>query len=180
MLAYFMRHGQTNYNRKALCNSDPDIDVHLTAEGRKQASAASHLLADIELRNIIVSRLPRTRQTAEIVNQAHGVPILVHAGIDDIRSGCEGRPVQEYQAAIAHDPMHARIRDGESLYEHRARVVNYLHWLPSLKTPTTLTIAHEETLRVIVAHFERLTDEEMRALHFDNCQIVSYPLPSTP
>ncbi len=44
MKLIFLRHGQTNYNVKALCNSKPNPKVRLTALGRKQAEVAAQLL----------------------------------------------------------------------------------------------------------------------------------------
>lgn len=37
MKIYVIRHGKTNYNRLGLYNSDPAVDVHLTAQGIKTA-----------------------------------------------------------------------------------------------------------------------------------------------
>ncbi|MBT8440026.1 MAG: histidine phosphatase family protein, partial [Gammaproteobacteria bacterium] len=109
MNLYVMRHGCTNYNELGLCNDNPDADVHLNAMGKQQAQTAAEQLRDVTLDRIIVSPLPRTRQTAEYVNQYHDVPIEVHPDLADIRSGFDGKSVGEYFAAIAHDPLNARV-----------------------------------------------------------------------
>lgn len=93
MIIYCMRHGRTNYNDLGLCNDDPAQDVHLTATGIEQAQSAAIALRDVGFDRILVSPLPRTRQTAEIVNQFHAVPIVVHPDLIDIRSGFDGKPV---------------------------------------------------------------------------------------
>lgn len=74
MKLLLMRHGQTNYNRLGLCNDDPRDAVYLTDLGRRQALAAAVALRAARLEHIFVSELPRTRQTAEIVNRrvSHG------------------------------------------------------------------------------------------------------------
>jgi len=177
MNLYVMRHGRTNYNDLLLCNDDPSVDVHLNALGKRQAQAAAEQLRDLALDRMIVSPLPRTRETAEIVNQYHGVPIQVHPAIADIRSGFDGRSVDEYFAATAHDPLNARVNGGESLLDHKQRVLGFLAWLQDQPYKNVLVVAHEETLRVFVAHFEgNVSDERLRDIHIGNCEPRCYQL----
>lgn len=166
-----MRHGHTNYNLLGLCNDDPGIDVHLTTTGFTQATQAAEDLRDEALDLIVVSELPRTMQTAKIVNRHHHVPIVVNPTLNDIRSGFDSKPVETYFAAIAADPLHSSVNDGESLLEHKQRVLPYLDWLQQQSAKTILTIAHEETLRVFYAWQHKLPDEQLRDLHFRNCEI---------
>lgn len=177
MHAYFMRHGQTNYNLQGLCNADPARDVHLTSLGQEQAQQAATRLKSIPLDLIIASSLPRTRQTAAIMQQYHSCDIQYEDAIVDIRSGFEDRPVSEYQAAIARDPLHLRVNGGESLLEHKQRVIDFLQALVQKDHRHVLVVTHEETLRVIYAHFNRLSDEAMLTLHFDNCEILPFEIP---
>lgn len=175
MNLYVMRHGRTNYNDLGLCNDDPSVDVHLTKIGRQQAQAAADQLRDVTLDRIIVSPLQRTHQTAEIVNQYHHVPIEVHPDIADIRSGFDGKPVNAYFAAIAHDPLDARVNGGESLMDHKRRVLGFIEWLQRQQQETVLVVAHEETMRVFAAFFEGdIPDERMRELSFANCEYRRY------
>lgn len=176
MLAYFIRHAQSNYNVLGLCNDDPRRDVHLTPTGIEQARACAEQLREAALERIVVSELPRTRETAEIINVHHGAPISVHPAINDIRSGFDGRPVADYFAAIAGDRLNATPPGGESLRAHKQRVLGYLQWLRQQPEGVTLTVAHEETLRVIVAFFDRLDDRQMLEVHFGNCEIRSFEL----
>jgi alpha-ribazole phosphatase len=173
-----MRHGQTNYNVAGLCNDDPKQPAHLTELGKKQAIAAAQELKNAAFDKIIVSQLPRTRQTAEIVNRFHNAPILEHAGINDLHSGFDGQSVTKYQQAIAHDPLHAKANGGESLLEHKQRVIDFLEWLKTQKENSILVVAHEETLRVVAGFFQKLPDEQMRCLNFGNCEILAFEIPS--
>ena len=176
MRLFIMRHGQTNYNLRGLCNGDPARDVRLTDHGKQQARQAAEQLKQQPLDLILVSELPRTRQTAEIINQYHQTEICSHPAINDIRSGFEDRPVAEYQAAIMHDRLHSKFNDGESLLEHKQRVLGFLTWLQQQDYKAALVIAHEETLRVITAYFNKLPDETMIDLHFNNCEILEFIL----
>ena len=172
-----MRHGHTNYNALGLCNDDPNADVYLDAIGQQQAQAAAEQLRDIALDRIVVSPLPRTRQTAEFVNKHHSAPIEVHPDIADIRSGFDGRDVAEYFAAIAHDPLNARVNGGESVLDHKRRVLAFILWLQHQPQENVLVVAHEETLRVFVAYFEgNVPDERLRDLDIGNCEYRYYTL----
>lgn len=177
MNLYVMRHGHTNYNELGLCNDDSAKDVHLTVLGKQQAQAAAQRLRDVKLERIIVSPLPRTSETAEIVNRYHQLPIEVHPAIADIRSGFDGLPVDDYFAATAHDPLDARINGGESLRDHKRRVLGFIEWLKTQPKENILVVAHEETLRVFIAYFEgNVPDERLRDLHIGNCEFYHYTL----
>jgi probable phosphoglycerate mutase len=117
------------------------------------------------------------RQTAEFFNHYHQVPIDVHEDIVDIRSGFDGRAVGEYFAATAHDPLNARVNGGESLLDHKQRVLGFIDLLQRQPQENILVVAHEETLRVFVAYFEgNVPDERLRDLHIANCEYRCYQL----
>ncbi len=171
-----MRHGQTDYNVAGLCNDDPSRPVRLTEAGVREVDQAAAQLSDVPIERIVVSELPRTRESADIVNRRHLAPITVHPGINDVRTGCEGKPLEVYHHAIQHDPMRARVNGGESLADHRRRVLDFLEWLKMQQEEVVLVVAHEETLRVVVAYFSALSDEEMLRLHFRNGEFVVFDL----
>lgn len=175
MNLYVMRHAHTNYNELGLCNDDPNVDVHLDASGVQQARSAAEQLRDVSLDRIIVSPLPRTRQTAEFINHYHNLPIEVHPEITDIRTGFDGKSVIGYFAAIANDPLNARVNRGESLLDHKQRVLGFIEWLLRQQQENILVIAHEETLRVFIAYFEgNVPDQRLRDLTIGNCEYRHY------
>jgi broad specificity phosphatase PhoE len=172
----FMRHGQTTYNTLGLCNDDPADPAHLTPLGEQQAQRAADRLRATPLDRILVSELPRTQQTAAIVNRVRNLPVVVHPALNDIRSGFNNRPVAEYFAATAADPLNLRVNGGESLLDHKRRVAGFIDWLKSQPDRAVLVIAHEETLRVFEAHFTGTPDAALRALHFPNCEVYERDL----
>ncbi len=177
MNLYLTRHGRTNFNDLELCNDDPGVDVHLTDSGIVQAEAAAEELQEVKLERIISSPLPRTRQTAAIINRYHHLKIETHPDIADIRSGFDGRPVADYFAAVAHDPLNARVNGGESLLDHKRRVMGFIDWLAQQPEQNILVVAHEETMRVFIAHYEGgVPDEGLRDLHVGNCEIRHYQI----
>lgn len=176
MKVYCIRHGETSYNLLGLCNDDPTRNVRLTTTGRQQAEAAAERLRTVPLERIYVSPLPRTRETAEIVNRHHQVPIETHPALGDIVSGFDGRPVADYFAAIAHDCLNAKAPGGESLMEHKDRVLDFLAWLSEQPYGNVLVVAHEETLRVFAAISRGLGDEALGTLSFANCEVFDFVL----
>lgn len=174
MPLYAMRHGRTNFNDQGLCNDDPGRDVHLTETGIAQIETAAEQLRDVPLQRILTSELPRTQQSAEIINRHHQVPIEAHPALNDIRSGFDGKPVAEYFAAIAADPLHTRPPGGESLLDHKQRIGHFLDWLRQQPERNLLLVVHEETLRALSAHLQEIDEQEMTRLHFANGQIVEF------
>ncbi len=176
MLIYLMRHGQTDYNVLQLCNDDPARGVHLTALGREQANAAADVLRHAPIEHIYVSELPRTRETAEIVNRHHGVPVTVSALLNDVRSGCDGLPARTYLEAIAGDPLHARVKGGETLLEHRERVSAFIESLRAQTARTVLVVGHEETVRAFTWYFHGLSERDWMGAGARNGEIIEYQL----
>lgn len=171
-----VRHAQTNYNQLALCNDDPRVDVHLTAEGIRQAQVAAESLRGRPLDCILISELPRTAQTAAIINRYHQAPLRVDPRLNDIRTGFESRPVADYFAAVGHDRFNIRPVGGESLRDFQARVLPLLDELRSGSYRRILIVTHEETLRVLTGALRNIKDNDIQKLTFDNCQIEPFQL----
>ena len=165
-----LRHGQSTYNLKHLCSDDPAKPVHLTELGRAQAAAAAAALQDRGLSAIYCSPLPRTVQTAGIVNETLHLPLHREPRLADIRTGFDSRPVADYIAAIAHAPLHARVNGGESYLDHYARVAAFLDELKQAGLDKVLLVAHEETLRVFKAWAAGLEPGAVMGEAFENCR----------
>jgi probable phosphoglycerate mutase len=172
MKVIFVRHGQTNYNLQSLCNDDPTVNVYLTELGQQQAQIVAAQLKTVPIERIIVSELPRTYQTAIIINQYHGVKIEVRSALNDIRSGFEGQAVHKYFAAIAHDVLNAKANNGESFMDYKRRVETFLTWLKQQTETVILVVAHEETMRIFKGYFHQIADENLRQMRFENCAVL--------
>jgi broad specificity phosphatase PhoE len=174
MNIYVARHGQTNYNVLGLCNDNPSRHVYLTETGIKQAEQLATRLSAVNLDVIFISQLPRTRQTARIVNHYHSVRIIECEELNDIHTGFDGEPVNNYFSAVGHDRMNIEPPGGESLRQFQHRVNAFLDVLLMEEHENVLIIAHEETLRVCEARFRTLSPEQMEGLSFDNCDYIQY------
>lgn len=174
MKIYFLRHGQTNYNVKDLCNSDPKIDVHLTKLGKKQAENVREMLKNKEIDIILVSELPRTMQTAEIINKYHNVEIRADKRINDRKTGFEGKSYFDYRKAIEKNPFYIRPKGGESFQEEKRRVFSFLDDLIKMDYRSVLVVSHEEIMKIIKGYFEKLSDEEMWDVRVGNGEIIEF------
>jgi broad specificity phosphatase PhoE len=128
MKLYIARHGRTNYNDLGLCNADPSVDVHLTELGLAQAQQLAEKLRQTHLDTIYISELPRTRQTAEVVNTFHRLPITVDPLLNDGLSGFEGKPATELMAVLdaADNRWTTKLNGGESIEEIKKRAGVFL------------------------------------------------------
>lgn len=176
MNIHIMRHGQTNYNVLGLCNDNPAKDVYLTMDGITQAEKAAKELSKLSIDLIFVSQLPRTRQTARLINAYHGVRIIECEELNDIRTGFDSKPVDDYFAAVGHDRLNTVPKGGESLGQFKHRTNAFIDVLLMEDYGDILIVAHEETMRVFAARFNHLSDEQMEALSFTNCAILTFSI----
>jgi probable phosphoglycerate mutase len=92
---YYLRHGETDWNRHRIVQGVTDISLNAT--GRAQAQAAERRLAAHEIATICVSPLARARETAEIVNARLRRPIVVIEGLRECGFGAqEGQLVGDW------------------------------------------------------------------------------------
>lgn len=126
------RHAETNYNVKDLVNYDPNVDVRLTKNGVKQAEDLAEQLKDFNFDAVYISRLKRTKQTADIINRYHGLDLMENELLDDTRNGFEGRPYSEAKGwrDSQPDPVNARYMNKyESVGDMTNRVREFLEYL---------------------------------------------------
>jgi len=76
---YFLRHGETDWNKQGLMQGHTDIPLNET--GRAQAEAAAAALSRVSIDRIVASPLVRARETAEIVNRVLQKPLALDAGL---------------------------------------------------------------------------------------------------
>lgn len=170
MKLILVRHAQTNYNLLKLANSDPSVDVHLSEEGIIQANNLAELLKDVNYDVVYISELPRTRQTAEIINKYHNKDLLVDARINDNKTGYESKSVDEWLSAInsADDKYSAKFNDGESLNEATARARAFIDDLREKDYETVLVATHGFMTQAIFGYLENQPLDE--AMNFNLTQ----------
>ncbi len=177
MLIYAIRHGETEYNIKRLCDSDPVRNVMLTKKGISQAKEASNRLANIKFDAIFISQISRTKETAKIILR-NEEKLIVDKRINDRLTGFQDRPVEEYEKALrnSRDIWNAKFGNGESLEEEKNRVFSFLGELIEEKYKTVLVVTHLETIQIISGYFKNLSNREMLNVPVANCQVFKFTI----
>lgn len=178
MKLYVARHGQTNYNDLGLCNSDPKTDVHLTKVGIEQVKNLADKLKNVNIEQIFVSELRRTKQTADIVNKYHNVPMTVDASLNDNRSGYEGKHYLEYYAALdsADDKWSVRFNGGESLEDVKERVRSFLDDLKAKDYHAVLIVTSMIIAQATYGILDNLSNQETWDFQVDKASCMEFEL----
>ncbi len=92
---YFLRHGETQWNKDRICQGQ--MDSQLNDTGRAQAEAAAEVLKDEPVERIICSPLSRTRHTAEAVAKHHDLEIVFDDDLMECNLGDhQGQPIGDW------------------------------------------------------------------------------------
>jgi probable phosphoglycerate mutase len=160
---YYIRHGETSWNAAGRLQGVQDVP--LNDLGRKQATHAGNILADLFVRDgrdksslvFVASPLGRARSTMELVRGAMKLPPADYALDDRLREigygQWEGSTLAEMQVR---DPMLFSKRQtekwtvsppgGESYVQVQARMQD---WYNSVRTDT-VAVAHGGTARALM------------------------------
>jgi len=176
MKVFFVRHGQTNYNILNLFNGDSSKNVYLTELGKKQAEIVCKKIRDVKLDLVIVSKLPRTKETALIITKNKKVEFKIEPRINDRKTGFEGRNVADFYEAIKPDVFNLKFNDGESFQEEKNRVFSFLEEIKKFDFKNILVVTHFEILQIVNGYFNNLSNQEMYDTQIDNCQVLEFDI----
>lgn len=91
---YFVRHGETDWNKEARIQGHTDIPLNET--GRQQAEHAVGVLARMPIDVIVSSSLGRAYETASIINAGLQKPLVVDEGLKERNYG-------QYEGLLLHE-----------------------------------------------------------------------------
>lgn len=135
---YFVRHGETEWNRIRQVMGSQDIPLNET--GIAQATAAGEHLRGLRITKISSSPLARAKQTAEIINRHLDIDLDFHEGLRECRWGIlEGGPRT--------DPRFASWAQG--ITPHEAEEYEFFHERVARAFATVLDPSHKS---LIVSH----------------------------
>lgn len=174
MRVYFIRHGESNYNVREMCNYTPTKMVHLTPLGVKQVKRVAEFLRNKKIEVIFASKLWRTQQTAKIINKHHRVKIIINSKIGDRKTGFDHRLYSEYLKVIKKNKFKVKPKGGESFQEEKKRVFSFLSYLKKLKYKFAVVVGHEEPIKIIRGYFKNLNDEQTWNLKVKNGQVFEF------
>jgi probable phosphoglycerate mutase len=156
-VTHLLRHGQTEHTPERRFSGRNDLPLSLT--GRAEAEAAAHRAAQLGIDVVVASPLRRTRETAEIVAAALGLPVEFDEDLVELDFGSlEGLTFDE---AAARHPLAARrfladptvaAPDGESVADVGSRVARARRRILSAHAGrTVLVVSHVTPIKLLLA-----------------------------
>lgn len=136
MKIYFVRHGETDWNKERKIQGQ--VDIPLNEFGRHLARETAKGLRDVPFDVCFTSPLGRARETAQIILQGRDVPILEDKRILEMNFGVlegkccskEGWDVPDSFQTFFDDPVHYQAPEGgEDFQAVRKRTGDFLNWL---------------------------------------------------
>ena len=174
---YFVRHGEADYNVLARVNAHPQVKNNLTVTGREQAACARRELAGSGIELIYCSEFPRTQQTAGILNEALGAPLIIDGRINETGAfAFEGKPVHFWHDAQVPDRITAIVDGCESFADMKRRLTAFLGSLHAVPQQRIAVVSHEEPIQVMLGLLQGLPDAQALARPISHCYPVSLPL----
>lgn len=158
---YFIRHGETDWNKKNIIMGS--IDIPLNTMGIDQAYSAAEILMGKNFDTIVSSPRIRALKTAEIIADATGKTVIIDAGFVERNWGeAEGKAYDSTKSLFSEDdtPVGA-----EPFLAFQKRVVS-----------SSRKILHEYKCPLIVSHggvFKALT-QYLEYPHFASANCVPY------
>jgi len=176
---YILRHGERqdiphekdnpkDYGPVAI-SSDPLVDIHISEKGKEDIrKRARELTQKGGVDMIISSDFIRTKETAQIMSTALGVPITYDERLRELNHGpsFEGRTVDEYwnYFAQARDRFAKAPNGGETLRDVRARVMAVVREFErNNEGKRVLIISHGDPIWMLESALENRTEEETLA-----------------
>ena len=158
---YFIRHGETDWNRDRRYQGQRDIPLNETGrrQARRNGRALRAFLPEIENARFIASPLQRTRETMEIMRAELGLPTAGYDTDPDLIELSYGQWEGTLQdnlaahdpeglAARQADPFRWRPEDGESYADLLARVER---WAGTVTTDVVV-VSHGGVSRCLRGH----------------------------
>ena len=157
------RHGETDWNRDGIWQGW--ADPPLNDDGRAQARRLAEQLRETPFDAVYSSDLQRARETAELVAEPHGVPVITDPGLREIDIGSwSGLTRAEIDERF---PQGIRP-DGETRDQHAARVLEAVERIARANPGRRiLLVTHGGTMRALHGH---VSDEPFHPV--DNCGVL--------
>ena len=173
-MIYFVRHGQTDFN--AQYRIQGQLEVPLNEVGISQAIEIGEMLKEVKFDKIYCSPLARTKQTAEIINEYHNIPIVYDDRLKEYYAGSrQGDDFREWEALEQPDLWDEETQreyGAETFEEFQKRVVSFYRELEGTKE-RVLIVSHGGVYRHIYRYLHNIK-EKVKVQTLGNCEIVVF------
>jgi len=154
----FIRPGETDWNRQGRWQGWTASP--LSAHGRRQAEKLAKFVRHIGMTALYTSDLKRALETAQIVAETVGLPLIADSRLRERGAGVwQGLTVPEMRAwypaeyqQLIDDPEHFRMDGGESRAEVRARMnAAFAEAVATAIGETIAILSHTTAIRVLLS-----------------------------
>lgn len=155
---YLIRHGETEWNKIRRFQGF-NKDIELNEAGRCQARMLQQAMAEISFDRIVASDLIRARETAEILNEPHGLTIELDPKLREMNFGCwEGLNFQQVKEKYPREaeiwltePETLKIPGGETFQELFDRVwQRFVFWTQKNDYQNMAIVCHGGTCAALI------------------------------
>ena len=178
-VTHLLRHGQTEHTPERRFSGRNDLP--LSRAGRAEAEAAAHRARDLGVEVVLASPLRRTRETAEIVAGALGLPVTLDDDLVELDFGdLEGLTFDE---ARSKHPLAARrflddvtvaAPEGESIADVSVRVARARRRvLAEHSGRTVLVVSHVTPIKLLLAAGLGAGDEVVHRVFLEAASLSS-------
>lgn len=172
---YFLRHGETDYNKKAYMQGK--IDIPLNENGLRQAKTAADYFKNegIIFDRVYSSPLKRAVKTAVCVSGFDEESIIIDDRLEEMGFGVmEGKYYYDlpsmYRAFIEDPPAYEPPEGAESIQHVLDRCKDFLGFLASIEEDVNVLAAtHGGMMRGFISSIEKLPIEKFWVKGIENC-----------
>lgn len=176
MNIYYVRHGQTDWNKERIIQGRTNIELNET--GRSQAEETRKILLNEKIDLIICSPLDRAVETANIINRDRNIKIIKDEGFIERNFG---KYEAKERSLVPFDDMwdynkNIDMGSGERIRDLLLRVKNSLENVINTYYPKNVLIVAHGGVGVAVKCFFEGTPEDISysKMEVKNCEVLKY------
>lgn len=176
MLLYFIRHGQTDWNREKRVMGRLDVPVNKT--GGEEVRRTAEFLSDEGIEIIYSGTLKRTRQTADILSDVLGVNIREDPRLDE--SSFENWVGKTYKdlkddpdfKSYTEKPTRSDFSEAEDIEGVRKRAVDFIDDLSLKEEEKAAIISHSDIIKPVITTFLEMDLDRMHRITIANASVT--------
>jgi broad specificity phosphatase PhoE len=176
MLLYFIRHGQTDWNReKRIMGRRP---VPINDIGKERVLKTAEFLSGDGIDMIYSGTLKRTRQTADIFSNVWGVNIQEDSRLDESpfqqwvgKRYKELKDDPDFKLYTA-KPSQSNFSENEDMSGIRKRVTEFIEEIEQKENKKAAIISHSDVIKPALTYFLRMDLDMMHRITIENASVT--------
>ena len=176
MLLYFIRHGQTDWNReKRIMGRSP---VPINDIGKERVLKTAEFLSDDGIDMIYSGTLKRARQTADIFSNVWGVNIQEDSRLDESPfQQWVGKRYKELKGdpdfkLYTAKPSQSNFSENEDMSGIRKRVTEFVKEIEQKENKKAAIISHSDVIKPALTYFLRMDLDMMHRITIENASVT--------